>query len=160
DGRLAAAGPNDVRLYTLDADEPVARHTFEDARITRICGGGPSGLVFIGFDDGRVLAWDSTSGKVVELRAADGHGVIALSCAAASARWVIAVDGVVECRDIRDAALIGRVAHQVGVGGFHFQGPPLVITPEGSRVFFGNPPSCWIVDGGTLALMENTGPAT
>lgn len=160
DGRLAAAGPSDVRLYTLDADEPVTRHMFEGARITRICGGGPPGIAFIGFDDGRVLAWHCTGGKLIELRAADGHGVIALSCAAASPRLAIAMDGVVECRDIRDAGLISRVAHELGDGGFHFQGPPLVITPDGSRVFFGNPLSLWTVDGGGVTLMESTGVAT
>jgi len=160
DGRLAAAGPNDVRLYTLEADEPVARHTFEDARITRICGGGPSGIAFIGFDDGRVLAWDSRNDKVVELRAADGHGVMALSCAAESSRLAIALDGVVECRDIKNASLIGRVAHNLGGGGFHFQAPPLVITPDGSRMFFGNPLSSWTVDGGAVALIESIGAAT
>ena len=160
DGRLAGAGPNDVRLYTLDADEPVARHTFEGARITRICGCGPPGIAFIGFDDGRVLAWDCTSDKLVDLRAADGHGVIALSCAAASPRLAIAMDGVVECRDIRNADLIGRVAHELRDGGFRLQGPPLVITPDGSRVFFGNPLSFWTVDGGAVTLMESTGAAT
>lgn len=160
DGRLAAAGSNDVRLYTLETDEPVAGHTFKDARITRISGGGPSGIVFIGFDDGHALAWDSRNDEVVELRGADGHGVIALACAAASPRLAIATDGVVECRDIKNASLIGRAAHRLGGGGFQFQGPPLVITPDGSRVFLGNPLSLWTVDGGAVASIESIGDAT
>ena len=159
DGRLAVAGPNDVRLYTLDSDEPLARHTFEGGPITRLCGGGPPGIAFIGFDDGRILAWDCTSDKLVELRTADGHGVISLACAAASPRLAIAMDRVVECRDIKNASLIGRVAHELGDGGFQWQGPPLVITPDGSRVIFGNPLSFWTIDSGTVTLSESTGAA-
>jgi WD40 repeat protein len=160
DGQLAAAGPNDVSLYTLGVDLPMARHTFDDARITVICGGGPPGIAFIGFDDGRVLSWNSANGNVVEMRAADGRGVIALSCSAASPRLAIAVGKDVECRDINNASLIGRVGHELDGGGFHFQGPPLVITTDGSRVIFGNPLSFWAVDGGDVTLMENLGAPT
>jgi WD40 repeat protein len=156
DGRLAAASRDEVRLYALDADEPAARHAFEGAHVSRICGGSRLGVAFIGFDDGRVLAWDPATDTTVGLREPEGDGVIALAHASTSPRLAIATASVIECRNAQDGQLIGRTEQALGNGRFPFQAPPLVITPDGSRVFFGDPLRAWTVGEQAVgALMEN-----
>jgi WD40 repeat protein len=153
EGRLAVAGRDELCLYALDADEPVARHRFEGAQVSAICGGGRVGIVFVGFDDGRVLAWDTAADTTEALRAPDGDAVIALAHASASPRLAIATASVIECRDASDGRLIGRLAETLGGGGPHFQAPLLVVTPEASRVFFGHPARVWTVGKSATEMM-------
>jgi hypothetical protein len=156
DGRLAGASRDEVRLYALDADEPIARRKFDGAYVSRLCGGGRAGIVFVGFDDGRVLSWDPATDTTLELRKPEGDRVIALAHASASVRLAIATVSVIECRDAQDGHLIGRLEEVLGDGRFHFQAPPLVITPNGSRVFFGDPARAWTVgEPAAGALIEN-----
>lgn len=157
DGRLAAASRNEVRLYALDANEPVARRTFDRAGISYISKGGETGIVFIGFDDGSVLMWDPATDTAVGLREPEGDGVVALAHASASPRLAIATAAVIECRDAKDGQLIGRLEEMLGGGRLNFQAPLLVITPNGSRVFFGEPVRAWTVgDSAPVALTEDT----
>jgi WD40 repeat protein len=154
--RLAAANRFGVVLYALDADEPIARYTFEESSVSSICGGGRDNVVFVGFDDGRVLAWDASTDKTVMLREPEGDGVLALARASASPRLAIATASVVECRGDDDGRLIGRIADTAGGGRFHFQPPLLVISPDGTRMFFGSPVRSWTVgDRAAGALMES-----
>jgi WD40 repeat protein len=153
DGRLAGISRDEVRVYALDADEPLARRTFAGASC--ICGGGRDGIVYVGFADGRVLLWDPANNTLVGLREPSGDGVIAMTHASASPRLAIATASVIECRDAHDGRLIGRLAEVLG-GGRRFQAPPLVITPNGSRVFFGDTARAWTVgEPAARALMEN-----
>lgn len=156
EGRLATAGRDEVCLYALEADEPVARHRFEGAQVSAICGGGRAGIVFVGLDDGRVLAWNPAADTTVALRAPDGDTVIALAHASASPRLAIATASAIECRDALDGRLIGRLEETLGGGGPHFQAPLLVTTPDGSRVFFGHPARVWTIgESAAEVLLQN-----
>jgi len=153
--RLAAANRFEVWLYTLDADEPIARRKFEGSPISSICGGGLDGVVFIGFEDGRVLAWDASVDTTMVLREPEGDGLLALACASGSPRLAIATASVIECRDTREGRLIGRLEDAPGRGAFHFQPPLLVMAPDGSRVLFGDPVRAWTPEAPAAgALME------
>jgi len=145
EGHLAAVDRGQVRLYTLNADKPAARRSFEGSSITSICGDARDDIVYIGFDDGRVLAWNAVTDSTALLRKTDGDSVLALARASASPRLAIAVASMIECRDTDDGRLIGQLEDKPGDGGFHFQPPLLVIAPDGSRVFFGNPVRAWTV---------------
>ncbi|MCL7939987.1 NB-ARC domain-containing protein [Halomonas sp. ATCH28] len=157
DGRLAGASRSEVRLYALDADEPVALRKFDGAYVSCICGDGHAGIVFVGFDDGRVLAWDPATNTTVELREPEGDRVIALAHASYSPRLAIATASVIECRDAQDGQPVGRLEEGMGNSELHFQAPPLVLTPNGSRMFFGNPARAWTVSEPEAApLLETT----
>jgi WD40 repeat protein len=68
----------------------------------------------------------------------------------------VGTPSVIECRDAQDGRLIGRTDEALGASRFKFQVPPLAITPNGSRVFFGNPARAWTVGQPVAdALMEN-----
>jgi WD40 repeat protein len=144
-GRLAAASHDEVRIYVLDAEEPEARHMFEDASISCVCGNEQDDIVYIGLEDGQVVAWNASADTTVTLRDPDDDGVLAVAHASASPRLAIATVSGVECRDSGNGRLIGRLEDTVGHGGFHFDQTLLVIEPDGSRVFFGDPARVWTV---------------
>jgi WD40 repeat protein len=145
DGRLAGASRNEVRLYKLEVNEPVAKRTIDGAQVSCICGGDRAGIVFVGLDDGSVLAWEPAIDTIVALRKPEGDGVVGLAHASISKRLVIATGSKLECRDSHGGQLIGRLEETLGSGKFTFQSQPLVIAPDGARVYFGNPPRVWTV---------------
>jgi WD40 repeat protein len=65
----------------------------------------------------------------------------------------IATASVIECRNASDGRLIGRLEETLGTGGPHFQPPLLVVTPDGSRVFFGHPARVWTIGASAAAMM-------
>ena len=159
DGSLAVAGQHDVCLYRPDATEPLARHEFGDYVITSLCGGGPPGTAFVGFEDGAVVAWDSNSDSLAPIRDPDGQMVVAMACASLLPRIAIAADLLLECRDSHDGHLVGRVDEQLGSGAVPFQAPPLIMAANGSRVLFGNPPRSWTITGDLVESLMKFGDA-
>ena len=152
-GHVALAVPDEVRVYALDADAPVARHRFDDARVARICPGPHSRVVLIGCDDGRVLSWDSVAGRLTTLREPDGQRIRALAHAAAVPRFACATDSAIECRSAEDGRLVGRIDQALGGGRLHFQAPPLMLSDDGEGVFFASAETpavlAWRPDEGT-----------
>lgn len=154
EGRFAGASRNEVCIYSLDTDIPIARRAFDGANISCICA-SEHNTVFIGFEDGCVLAWNLTADIVSSLRDPAGERVINLAHAAAATRLVIATASKIECRESEGGSLIGQVEEAWGDQGFQFQSPLLVITPDGSKVFFGSPPRAWTVgESASRMLME------
>jgi WD40 repeat protein len=148
-------GSGELRLYALDAGEPIARRTFDNESGFRISVSERDGIVFIGFDDGRVLAWNPATDNMVVLREPEGDAVVALAYAPAARRVAIATASVIECRNAQGGQLIGQLEQELR-GGFQFSAPPLVITTNGSRVFFGDPPRVWTIgERAAKALIEN-----
>lgn len=144
--RLAAATGDELRLYSLDAAEPVAQRKFGGVGVSHICADDRFGVVFAGFKDGRVVAWNPGNDTIVDLRKADDDAIVAVAHATASPRLAIATGSGVECRDSQEGHLIGRLEEISGNSSLQWQPPALSILPNGSRVFFGNPPRSWIVD--------------
>jgi hypothetical protein len=156
DGRFAGASRSEVCVYSLDTDIPVARRAFDGVNISCICANEHDSIVFIGFEDGRVLAWNPTADTVLSLREPGGERVINLAHAAASPRLAIATASIIECRETEGGSLIGQLEETWSDHGFHFQPPLLVITSDGSKMFFGSPPRAWTVgEPASEILMEN-----
>jgi hypothetical protein len=123
--------------------------------ISCICSNEHGSTVFIGFENGRVLAWNPKADTVLSLREPGGERVINLAHATAAPRLAIATASKIECREPEGGSLIGQLEEAWHDHGFHNQAPLLVITSNGSKMFFGNPPRAGRLVIASRMLMEN-----
>jgi len=149
-GLLAGATGDEIRVYSVDAEMPIARRAFHGARISAISGSGQTGMVFIGFDDGCVLAWTPANDTTAKLRESDRDNVVALAHASASPRLVVATESFVECWDTENSRALGKLNEPSDRRFSHpLWQPGLAIAPNGSKVFLADPARVWTVGKST-----------
>lgn len=147
-GHVAVAGCRDVRVYALDAKEPIARLDIATADVTRICAGAAPGVLLVSQSDGAVIEWNSRADNVRQLREPDGNAVCSLAVAPAASQFVCATRSKLEVRSLQNGSLIATVDVDVQ-GVMPFQPPPLVITADGRMVYFGSDARAWSVGEAT-----------
>jgi WD40 repeat protein len=160
DGRVAVAAGDRITVLAAQPDQPLVQTVFHGRAVSTVCGSLGEGIVIVGFREGGVVRWNSTDDSTIVLREPDGDGVVALAHAESAARFVVATSSRIECRRSDDGALVDRIerVENAGVGFKSFQAELLVVNPDGSHVWFGDPACTWMIGAPTTApLLEGEG---